>query len=293
MTENIMNKFYDVVDSHPELLEQLIEIADAPEDTAPTRGMSSNQTSGVNNFVRQIVGNQLSDQEVEAIQRQLQDNKVVQLYESADGTLDAKELLEFMGGLSGTKSNNANQPAVRAFLDGKLDLKEILIIVMLLKLFKKKQEQQQQQNLYSNYYGNSGLFGQLFGNQQQTYNGGLFSNLFGTNSYSNSYNDPYGAFSSLFGTNTYQQQPTSLFGSLLGGNTQQSNGLSSLFGGTTQTNNNDLINVLNGFVNGNYNNNQQANALYNTLNNASQNSFNSNGTLNVNSLFSLLGNMLG
>ncbi len=285
MSENNTNQFFDLFDEHPELLQQLIEVADAPQDEAPTRGMSSSQVDGVNQFVRQIVGNQLSDAQVNALQQQLQDNKVVQLFEGADGALDAKELLEYVGGLTGTKSANSNQPAVRAFLDGRLDLKEILIIIMLLKLFKRKQQQQ------TSYYGNSGLFGSLFGNQQQSYSGGLFSNLFGGNTYTNSYNNPYGVFSNLFGGNTYSQ-PNSLFSSLLG-NQQQSYGLGSLFGGNTNANNNNLINVLNGFVNGNYNNNQQAYSLYNLLNNASQSSFNPSGTLNVNSLFSLLGKMLG
>lgn len=270
MTDNKVNLIIDRLDENPDLLEQLVKSGE--EESVPTRGMPS-QAPSASNFVRQILGDaNISEQELAQIQAQLADNKVVQLYEAADGAIDAKELLSYVGGLNGTKGANSYSAPVRALFDGRLDLKEILIIIMLLKLFKKKQ-----QTSYSNYYGNSGLFGSLFGNQQQTYNGGLFSNLLGNNSYSNTYSNPYGMFGSLFG-NTYSQ-PT---------------GWSSLFGGNVgQSSNNSLLNSLTNFVNGNYNNNPQSLQLYNLLNGASQNSFNTNGTINVGSLFNLLGTMMG
>ena len=269
MTDNKVNAIFNLFDENPDLLEKLVKTGEEP--SAPTRGASP---SGASDFVRQILGNvNVSEQELAQIKAQLADNKVVQLYEAADGAIDAKELLQYVGGLTGTKGVNSNSAPVRALFDGRLDLKEILIIIMLLKLFKKKQ-----QSTYSNYYGNTGLFGSLFGNQQQTYNGGLFSNLLGTNTYTNTYSNPYGMFGSLFG-NGYAQQPTG-WGSVFGGNTYT-------------TNNNSLLNSLTNFVNGNYNNNAQSLQLYNLLNNASQNSFNTNGTINVSSLFNLLGMMMG
>ena len=280
MTQHNLEKFYDLIDANPELLAQFIETVDTP--AVPTRSMPTESSNKENNFVRQLVGGRLSDSEVAQLEAELADNKVVQLYEAADGALDAQELLEYVGGLSGTKGNNTESAPVRALFDGKLDLKEILMIIMLLKLFKKKQT-----NTY-NYGGNTGLFGSLFGNQL-TYNGNLFSNLFGNNNYSYTNNNPYGLFSNLFGVQ--QPQQPSLFGSLFGTNTNQyNNGLGSLFG--MNTNNNNLMNILNQFVGGGYNNNPQAQQLYNLLGTASQNSFNSNGTINVSSLFNLLGNLM-
>lgn len=284
MSNNYLQKFYDLIDDNPELLSQFIQAADAAP--APTRSMPTETQSNTSSFVRQVAGGRMSDAEIAEIEAELADNKIVQLYEAADGALDAQELLEYVGGLSGTKGEHADSAPVRALFDGKLDLKEILMIIMLLKLFKKKQT-----NTY-NYGGNTGLFGSLFGNQQQSYNGGLFSNLFGSNQY-NYNNNPLGLFSNMFGVQ--QPQQPSLFGSLFGTNTNQynNNPLGALFGmNTSPAPSNGLMDVLGQFVNGGYNNNQQALQLYNLLGNASQNAFNTNGTINVSSLFSLLGNLM-
>ena len=284
MSENYLNKVLETLDENPDLLDTLIH--PAKEDAPVTRGMPS--ASQASDFVRSILGSDVDEREAASVRAALADNPVVQLYEAADGAIDASELLKYVGGLTPQKANTSNK-AVKALFDGKLNLSEIIMIIMLLKMFKKKQQQQQQSYYNMN---NLGLLGTLLGgNAYANNNNSYFSNFLGS---SNSYNTNNSLFSQLLGVQPQQQ--TNPLAQLFGlGQTQQvsSNPLASLFGGSQQTQSNDLASVLNNFVNGGYNNNAQANQLYNLLSGASQNSFNSNGTVNVGSLFNLLGGLMG
>lgn len=254
------------IDSNPELLDQLLN---GGTETVTRDGV----TRKVNPLIN-VLGN-VSDNELAAVSHELAQNPVVQLFLASSGSLDSKDLLEYVGGVSGTRANN-NQ-AVRALFDGRLDLKEILILIILLKLFKRKN---------SNTWNSSaiGLLGSLLG-YNTNYNSGLFSGLLGGNNYSNG----------LFG-NTYSSN--GLFGnsysSGLFGNSYNTNSALGNFLGLTggYSNNSSLQNLMN-FVNGNYNNNSQYSTLWNILNQASGSAVNSAGTVSASGLFSVLNALMG
>ena len=156
MNENT-NKVLDCIDQDPALLEQLLKAEQAPM----TRGGQR-----VNPLLN-VLDSNISQEETAAVNKELAENPVVQLYSAAAGSIDAKDLLNAVGGTRGLAgSNNA---AVRALFDGKLDIKDIMVIIILLKLLKRKN---------SNTYSNSaiGLLGTLLGlNNTQQSTGGLFS----------------------------------------------------------------------------------------------------------------------
>ena len=247
MASDKTNKVLQAIDQNPELLTQLLN-GDSNEVTR-----SANQVNPIIN----ILGNDVDRNELYNVSHELSQNPVVQLYLASSGSLDPKDLVDYVGGVTGTRAGN-NQ-AVRALFDGRLDLKEIMIIIVLLKLFKRKN---------SNTYNNSaiGLLGSLLG-FNTNYNSGLFTGLLGGNNYSNG----------LFG-NSYNT----------------SSGLGNFLGltGNSNYNNSSLQNLMN-FVNGNYNNNPQYGTLYNILNQAAGNAVNSNGMVSASGLFSVLSQMMG
>lgn len=257
-----MNNFEKVsaaISSDPEVLNRLY---DAPaEEEQPTRSMPWMEEPKENEEIRRILGNDVSEQEISEVLNELNDNQIVQLYRQSEGAIDAKELMEFAGDLNATKASG--NPAVRALFDGKLQLKEIILIILLLKLFKKKQ---QAQSSYSNYSSNN-LLNSLLGTQQPSTTNNLFSSLFGNNLNSN-----YGY---------YYQTP------------QNSNSLLNLFGLNSGYNYNNSYNSLNNFLGGNSLNQPQYQSLYNLLNGQSNTAVYSNGQVGVNSLFSILGQLLG
>ena len=240
-------KVLSAIDRDPELLDQLLN--GAPEQV--TRG------GGRANPLYNILGDDVSAQDMASVSHEVAQNPVVQLYLASSGALDSRDLLNYVGGVSGTRAGNDR--AVRALFNGRLDLKEILILIVLLKLFKRKN---------ANTYNNSaiGLLGSLLG-YNTNYNSGLFSGLLGENNYSNG----------LFG-NSYNT----------------SSGLGNFLGltGNNSINNSSLQNLMN-FVNGNYNHNPQYQALYNILNQAAGSAVSSNGTVSAGGLFSVLNQMMG
>ena len=250
-----IRQIYDAISADPSLLNELT--ADAPV----TRAMPQFAEPAGADTIRSILKEDLSDEEISELIGELNANNAVRLFKEADGTIDAKELMDYIGDLSGEK---ADSPSVRALFDGKLQLKEILLIILLLKLFKKKQTQQT--NTGSGLL-NSLLFGQQA--QQQSYGNNLFSNLFsGSNTYTNGY--------SLY-NNSY-------------GNS--SNGLLSLFGLGSQPNYNNAQNNLINFINGNNLSQSQLQSLYNQLNQNSSSAVYGNGQINVSTLFSLLSQLM-
>lgn len=261
---NNTNKVLEAIDANPELLSQLLN-GDSSEMT---------RSGGRANPLINVLGN-VDANELNTVSHEVAQNPVVQLYLASSGSLDPKDLIDYVGGVTGKRAGN--NPAVRALFDGKLDLKEILILIVLLKLFKRKN---------SNTYNNSaiGLLGSLLG-YNTNYNSGLFSSLFGGNNYSNG----------LFG-NSYSN---GLFGNsyssgLFGNSYNTSSGLGNFLGltGNSYSNNSSLSNLMN-FVNGNYNNNPQYHSLYNILNGAAPSAVSSNGLVSASGLFSVLSQMMG
>ena len=171
--------------------------------------------------------------------------------------------------------------AVRALFDGRLDLKEIMLIIVLLKLFKRKN---------SHTYNNSaiGLLGTLLGFNTVSHNTNPFSSLLGGNGYG--YGNQSNGLFNLFGSNNnspfgYSNSYNSYY--------NNNNGLGSFLGLTSNSgfSNNGLQNLLQ-FVNGNYNNNSQYALLYNILANAASQYVSSNGNVSAGGLFSVLNQLL-
>ena len=260
---NYTQKVLKSIDENPELLNQLLNSENAPM----TRGGER-----VNPLLN-VVGN-IDANDMRALTQELSANPVVQLYMASQGSLDARDLLQYTGGTTGTRA--AGNQAVRALFDGRLDLKEIMLIIVLLKLFKRKN---------ANTYNNSaiGLLGSLLGfNSGYGYSSGgnLFSSLLGGGGYQNGYGN--GLFGGSYGNG--------LFGSSYNSNSALGNFLG--LTGNNSINNSGLHNLMN-FVNGSYNNNPQYQALYNILNSAAGSAVNSQGTVNANGLFSVLSQLMG
>lgn len=270
-TNFIMNqntdKILNAIDNDPALLEQLLNMEEAPLTRSGQR---------VNPLLN-IVGNNVSENDVAVINQELSDNPIIQLYSAAAGSLDARDLLDYVGGTRATRANN-NQ-AVRALFDGKLSIKEIMLIIVLLKLFKRKN---------SHTYNNSaiGLLGTLLGfNNYSSNNNSLFSTLLGGNNYSHQSYNLFGSNGSGLFSNGYNNGYNSYY--------NNNSGLGSFLGltGNSGISNNGLQNLL-GFVNGNYNSNPQYNLLYNILAQAAASAVSSSGNVSANGLFSVLNQLL-
>lgn len=290
-----INEVYAAIKKDPSLLSSLSETENT--EAVPTRAMPGLSDSAVTDALREILGQNASDQEVNEVKQELEDNNLFKLYKASDGTIDAGELLEYAGELDGSGVSKDNT-ALRALFDGKLDLKEILLIILLLKLFKKKKQQQQTA---------TNPLQSLFGTQQQTTTNPLQS-LFGTQPQQQT---PANPLQYLFGTPQQQQTPVygnNLFGSLFGSGQQPgsnvytiygnnsnsgSNSLLSLFGlSGSQPNYNNASNNLFNFVNGNNVSQSPLQSLYSLLDQAPANTVSSSGQINVGTLFSLLNTLL-
>ena len=274
---NNTKKIMMAIDQNPELLKSLLN-AD-PDDITRSNTRA--------NPLINVLGDNVSSQDLNVVSQELAENPVVQLYIASSGSLDATDLINYVGGVSGTRAGNNS--AVRALFDGKLDIKEIMLIIVLLKLFKRKN---------ANTYNNSaiGLLGSLLGFNNNNHNtsSSLLSSLFGMN---NSYST--GIFSNNYSNGLFGNQNSGgLFGNsggLFGYNNYNSNsGLGNFLGltGNSYSNNSGLQNLLN-FVNGNYNNNYQYQQLYNILNGASNNAVNSSGMVSASGLFGVLSQLIG
>lgn len=257
---NNIEKVYAAIRSNPELLDRIFE--EDSHKSPITRALPWN-ANAENSQIREILGSEVSEQDVRDTLNELENNQIVQLYRQSEGTIDAKELMEYVGDLAGTKSA-ADAPALRALFDGKLQLKEIILIILLMKLFKKKQQTQPA------YTGNN-LLNTLLGTQTQqpSLTNNLFSSLFG-----NGQTQSYG-YSNLY-PNT------------------SSNSLLNLFGlGSANSSYNNNYSTLNNFVSGNNLTQSQMQQLYSLLNQNSNTAVYNNGQVSVNSLFSILNALLG
>lgn len=268
MSQNT-DKILNSIDQNPSLLEGILNLDEAPLTRSGQRA----------NPLLNVLGGNISNEEVNRINEELSSNPIIQLYSAAAGSLDAKDLLSYVGGTRGTRANN--DMAVRALFDGRLDLKEIMLIIVLLKLFKRKN---------SHTYNNSaiGLLGTLLGFNTVSHNTNPFSSLLGGNGYG--YGNQSNGLFNLFGSNNnspfgYSNSYNSYY--------NNNNGLGSFLGLTSNSgfSNNGLQNLLQ-FVNGNYNNNSQYALLYNILANAASQYVSSNGNVSAGGLFSVLNQLL-
>lgn len=298
-----INELYKAIRKDPSLLSAINNAEN--KEAAPTRAMPGLSDSAVADALKEILGQDASDQEVNEVMKELENNNLFKLYKASDGTIDAGELLEYAGGLEGSEVSKDNT-ALRALFDGKLDLKEILLIILLLKLFKKKNQTQTATT------ANNNPLQSLFGTaqpQQQTPANPLQS-LFGTTQ-PQQQQTPSNPLQYLFGTPQQQQQTpvygNNLFGTLFGSSQQPntnvytiygnqgttgtsgSNSLLSLFGlGGNQNNYSNAQNSLFNFISGNNVQQSPLSSLYSILNQAPSNTVNSNGQVNVGTLFSIL-----
>ena len=179
MSQNT-DKILNSIDQNPSLLEGILNLDEAPLTRSGQRA----------NPLLNVLGGNISNEEVNRINEELSSNPIIQLYSAAAGSLDAKDLLSYVGGTRGTRANN--DMAVRALFDGRLDLKEIMLIIVLLKLFKRKN---------SHTYNNSaiGLLGTLLGFNTVSHNTNPFSSLLGGNGYG--YGNQSNGLFNLFGSN--------------------------------------------------------------------------------------------
>lgn len=292
-----INEVYAAIKKDPSLLSTIGKAENT--EAVPTRAMPGMSEPSAADALREILGSDVSEEELNEVAQELDANNIYRLYKESDGTIDPAELIEYAGGLDGTGISKDN-PSLKALFDGKLQLKEILLIILLLKLFKKKKQEQPA--------ATSPLQSLFGGQQQQQTPANPLQSLFGTQQQQQQ--TPSSPLQFLFGTPQQQQTPVygnNLFGSLLSGSQQQpssntytifgnsgssgSNSLLSLFGlDSPQPNYNNASNNLFNFISGN-NVSQSPSllqTLYGLLNQAPSNSVHSNGQINVGTVFSIL-----
>ncbi len=292
-----INEVYAAIKKDPSLLSAIGKAENT--EVVPTRAMPGMSEPAAADALREILGSDVSEEELNEVAQELDANNIYRLYKESDGTIDPAELIEYAGGLDGTGISKDN-PSLKALFDGKLQLKEILLIILLLKLFKKKKQEQP---------AATSPLQSLFGGQQQQQQtpANPLQSLFGGQQQQQTPSSP---LQFLFGTPQQQQTPVygnNLFGSLLSGSQQQpssntytifgnsgssgSNSLLSLFGlDSPQPNYNNASNNLFNFISGN-NVSQSPSllqTLYGLLNQAPSNSVHSNGQINVGTVFSIL-----
>ena len=257
-----INELYKAIRKDPSLLSAISHAEN--KEAAPTRAMPGLSDSAVADALKEILGQDASDQEVNEVMKELENNNLFKLYKASDGTIDAGELLEYAGGLEGSEVSKDNT-ALRALFDGKLDLKEILLIILLARSKKALRGQQTPSNPLQYLFGTPQQ-------QQQTpvYGNNLFGTLFGSSQQPN--------------TNVY-----TIYGNQGTTGTSGSNSLLSLFGlGGNQNNYSNAQNSLFNFISGNNVQQSPLSSLYSILNQAPSNTVNSNGQVNVGTLFSIL-----
>jgi len=128
---NNIEKVYAAISSDPALLDRLFEETKPAEDAPVTRSMPWGNQAESNTELKEILGTDVTEDDINKVLDELKDNQVVQLYRQSEGAIDAKELLDYVGDLSGTKAGSDDK-ALRALFDGKLQLKEIIMIILLL-----------------------------------------------------------------------------------------------------------------------------------------------------------------
>ena len=327
MSENyndLTTKVLSQLENNPEMITDLV----TKNEENATRALMPGEDDAQTAMLKGILGADAAPEALAAVTQALSDNGVMQLMLKSAGTIDPKELLAYTGGFTSTeRANPTNSAAVKALFDGKLDFKDILVLIALLKLFKGKQSNS------SALGSGLSLLSSLMGGSNSSSTGALLNLLLGSMSGSSSGSTAGNLLGSLLGAAAPAQQQTTtqssggFLSSLLGGSkpepqpqttTQSSGGLlSALFGGSkpaasaqpqtttansgaipfgaaaSSNNNAAAAAALESFLNGNTGNNAQAQQLYSLLSNGSQSAFNSNGQINVGSLFNIASQLLG
>ena len=143
--------------------------------------------------IRSVLNDEsLSDEDLQEVVREVNDNNVMKLYLCADGQIDGAQLLEQTGGFTSVERGKKTD-AIGALLDGKLDIKDLLALITLMSGSQSSQASSQtSSSLLSTLLGGSqqqtqpaspaSLFSQLLGAQpaQQQQTPSLFSSLLGT-----------------------------------------------------------------------------------------------------------------
>jgi len=181
--------------------------------------------------VEELVGEHLQREAAVQIAKGVMKDPVIQLYVASDGSIDGRELMEFVNETGTVSRSAAAEQGVRSLLDGKLDIKTLLMIVALMKLFSGSNTQSNQGgNLISSLLGSAlgashsgnsgsqGLLGSLFGAGSQTSANtmsslGLLGALLGAGMMSQANSGSHSAYGQSSGSQ-------SLLGSLLSGAVQ-------------------------------------------------------------------------
>jgi hypothetical protein len=226
----------------------------AAKQEGPVRAGGEDATSQI---LKQLLGNGASAEDVSKAAEALDANALMQLYLGAGGDIDAKELLEYTGGFKGTNPNNSD--SVRALMNGKLEFKELLILIALFKLMTGGKKPAASTNT-------GGLLG---GNTQQNSALNLFNSMLTEQTAQPASS---GLFGNLFSSAAPQQTSPNVFSFGSSNNSGANSVLQSLLTGTSTNATGQLLSSLLG-----------AN---------SHNAYNSNGTINVGTLFNVANALL-
>lgn len=262
----------------------------------------------------------ITDQEIDEVTKEVEQNAVMRLYQGAGGGIDAGQLMDMTGGFTPERAKGKGS-GIAALLDGKFDINDILALASLMGA---GSSQQQTQNTSSSLLGSlfgmggssqpqpqaqqnsmNSLLSALLGGgqpqvQQQPQNtqSSLFSALFGTPQQTQQVQQPQtqavdinALLSQLMAQQNAQPQQTqqtqqvqqtqtgglnSLLGSLLSGGTASSG--SQMF---TESSTPPSPQVTTNST------------TFNNLLNGTAQATNSNGTVNLNSLFGVLNDLMG
>ncbi|MBQ1532771.1 MAG: hypothetical protein K6F23_13450 [Solobacterium sp.] len=256
MENNNYDTLFDKLQENPELMSSLL----AAKQEGPVRAGGEDPTSQI---LKQLLGTGATAEDVSKAAETIDANALMQLYLGAGGDIDAKELLDYTGGFKGTNPNNSD--SVRALMNGKLEFKELLILIALFKLMTGGKKPAA--NSYSN---TGGLLGSMLGgNTQQNSALNLFNSMLTGQTAQPASS---GLFGNLFTSAAPQQASPNVFSFGSSNNSAANSVLQSLLTGTSTNATGQLLSSLLG-----------AN---------SHNAYNSNGTINVGTLFNVANALL-
>ncbi len=255
MENNNYETLFDKLQENPELMSSLL----AAKQEGPVRAGGEDATSQI---LKQLLGTGATAEDVSEAAETLDANALMQLYLGAGGDIDAKELLEYTGGFKGTNPNNSE--SVRALMNGKLEFKELLILIALFKLMTGGKKPAANSNT-------GGLLGSLLGGNQTTQQNSAL-NLFNSMITQQTQPASSGLFGNLFTSAAPQQTSPNVFSFGSSNNSAANSVLQSLLTGTSTNATGQLLSSLLG-----------AN---------SHNAYNSNGTINVGTLFNVANALL-